>query len=64
MGYEILSTIRHFKFLLFGIAITSFSVVAQAPLDIRVALVIGNSAYVSAPALTNPSNDAKAITNI
>jgi hypothetical protein len=64
MGYEILSTIRRFKFLLFGIAITSFSVVAQAPLDIRVALVIGNSAYVSAPTLTNPSNDAKAITNI
>ena len=64
MGYEILSAIRRFKFLLFGVAITSFSVVAQAPLDIRVALVIGNSAYVSAPALTNPSNDAKAITNI
>ena len=27
----------------------------------RVALVIGNSAYVSVPELDNPSNDAKAV---
>jgi len=46
------------------VALTSFSVIAQAPIDIRIALVIGNSAYVNAPTLINPSNDAKAITNI
>lgn len=33
---------------------------AQAPLDIRVALVIGNSAYAGAP-LLNPANDARAM---
>jgi len=33
---------------------------AQAPLDIRVALVIGNSAYTNAP-LANPGNDARAM---
>jgi uncharacterized caspase-like protein len=31
---------------------------AQAPLDIRIALVIGNSAYALAP-LANPANDAR-----
>jgi uncharacterized caspase-like protein len=35
-----------------------FSAQAQAPLDIRIALVIGNSAYARAP-LANPSNDAR-----
>ena len=33
---------------------------AQAPIDLRVALVIGNAAYVAAP-LANPINDAKAM---
>ncbi len=33
---------------------------AQAPLDIRVALVIGNSSYANSP-LANPVNDAKAM---
>lgn len=33
---------------------------AQAPLDVRVALVIGNSAYLLAP-LVNPANDARAM---
>ena len=37
-----------------------FSVQAQAPLDIRIALVIGNSAYAGAP-LVNPANDARAM---
>ncbi|MBC7618467.1 MAG: caspase family protein [Candidatus Saccharibacteria bacterium] len=41
--------------------LATFGAVAQAPGDIRVALVIGNSAYTSAPALLNPSNDAKAM---
>ena len=35
-----------------------FSASAQAPLDIRMALVIGNSAYPAAP-LANPANDAR-----
>jgi len=37
------------------------SVSAQAPLDIRVALIIGNSAYLGIPALGNPANDARAM---
>ncbi len=39
----------------------TFSAVAQAPLDIRVALVIGNSAYANANPLANPANDARAM---
>jgi len=36
--------------------------VAQAPAaDIRIALVIGNSAYIGGAALANPANDAKAM---
>src|SRR5579872_1022736 len=34
---------------------------AAAEGDQRVALVIGNGAYVNAPALKNPANDAKAM---
>jgi Caspase domain len=34
---------------------------AQAPIDLRVALVIGNAAYPGAAALANPGNDAKAM---
>lgn len=34
---------------------------AYAAADKRVALVIGNGAYVAAPALKNPANDAKAV---
>ncbi len=37
-----------------------FSAQAQAPLDIRIALVIGNSAYPAAP-LLNPATDARAM---
>jgi uncharacterized caspase-like protein len=33
---------------------------AQAPIDLRVALVIGNAAYAATP-LVNPANDAKAM---
>ena len=42
------------------IAALCFSAQAQAPVDIRVALVIGNSAYAGAP-LINPANDARAM---
>jgi hypothetical protein len=34
---------------------------AQAPLDVRVALVIGNAAYPGNAALANPANDARAM---
>lgn len=44
-----------------GIAMLGFSAGAQAPLDVRVALVIGNSAYAGAAALPNPVNDARAM---
>ena len=36
---------------------------AQAPIDLRVALVIGNAAYAAAP-LANPINDAKAMSAV
>jgi Caspase domain len=36
---------------------------AQAPGDLRVALVIGNAAYAGNAALTNPGNDAKAMSD-
>lgn len=41
-------------------ALMALSASAQAPLDIRVALVIGNSAYPASP-LANPVNDARAM---
>jgi hypothetical protein len=39
------------------------SAAAQAPLDIRVALIIGNSAYLNSP-LVNPANDARAMSEV
>jgi hypothetical protein len=51
-------TIRPFLFFIF---LVTFSASAQAPLDIRVALVIGNSSYKEVPGLVNPQNDAKAM---
>ena len=42
-------------------ALGSWAVSAQAPLDIRIALVIGNSAYPGRAALLNPANDARAM---
>jgi len=52
------------KLYMVALALISFSVVAEAPLDVRVALVIGNSSYINAPALVNPKNDARAMTII
>ncbi|MCJ0763249.1 caspase family protein [Variovorax terrae] len=43
------------------ICLASVAAGAQAPGDARVALVIGNGAYASAPALPNPANDAGAM---
>lgn len=37
---------------------------AQAPLDVRVALIIGNSAYPGNMALVNPANDAQAMADV
>ncbi len=41
------------------LAMLAFHSSAQAPGDVRIALVIGNSAYAGNLALANPSNDAK-----
>jgi uncharacterized caspase-like protein len=45
----------------FFVAITVLVLNAPAAAERRVALVIGNSAYVNAPALRNPRNDAQAM---
>lgn len=42
----------------------SFCSTAQAPLDVRVALVIGNAAYQNIPALGNSTNDAKSMAQV
>lgn len=44
--------------------LAAVSVSAQAPLDVRVALIIGNSAYPGNMALVNPANDAKAMADV
>ncbi len=41
--------------------LATFPAIAQAPGDVRVALVIGNSAYGGDAALVNPVNDARAM---
>ena len=47
-----------------GSALAVISASAQAPLDIRVALIIGNSAYPGNMALVNPVNDARAMADV
>jgi hypothetical protein len=42
-------------------ALLAFAATAQAPVDIRIALVIGNGAYPGTAALANPANDAQAM---
>ena len=42
-------------------ALATFSAAAQAPPDVRVALVIGNAEYAGNAALANPANDARAM---
>lgn len=46
---------------LVGLALASFASVAQSPLDVRIALVIGNAAYKHVPALVNSGKDAKSM---
>ena len=50
--------IGHFMLVL---SLVTFSAAAQAPIDIRIALVIGNGAYAGSAALPNPVNDAQAM---
>ncbi|PIT77030.1 caspase domain-containing protein [Limnohabitans sp. G3-2] len=50
--------------LLLGGMFFSYSTNAEAPLDIRVALVIGNAAYKNVPALVNATNDAKSMSTV
>jgi uncharacterized caspase-like protein len=52
----------HFKLSAAFAALLAFSATAQAPGDVRIALVIGNAAYAGAAALVNPANDAAAMT--
>ena len=57
------SSLPHLRGLVLGFAFAAASADAQAPVDLRVALVIGNAAYAGAP-LLNPTNDAKAMTAV
>jgi hypothetical protein len=49
------------RWALAAVALATMAATAQAPGDIRIALVIGNSAYAGKAALVNPANDAAAI---
>lgn len=49
---------------LIGGLFLTYSSIAQAPLDARVALVIGNASYVNIPALGNSTNDARSMAHI
>lgn len=51
---------RALKLLIIATPLLTFSVSANAPINTRIALVIGNSAYANSP-LLNPVNDAKAM---
>jgi len=52
---------RQVKIALVAAAWLTASATAQAPQDVRIALVIGNSAYPGPAALVNPANDAQAM---
>ena len=56
---DVLATAR-LRALACGSVLVVASAQAQAPVDLRVALVIGNAAYAGAP-LLNPANDARAM---
>src|SRR6266852_241720 len=47
-----------------AVALGSLTNPSVAPAENRLALVIGNSAYQSVPALPNPANDAKAMAEL
>ncbi|MGE0675200.1 MAG: caspase family protein [Methylibium sp.] len=50
-----------FRHAIAALVLTTGAVSAQAPVDVRVALVIGNAAYPGPAALVNPVNDARAM---
>lgn len=52
-----INVLRLFALVLLALVVPA---IAQAPIDVRIALVIGNSAYPSSP-LVNPANDARAM---
>lgn len=57
--------VRHTMALLaLGGLFLSYSTSAEAPLDVRVALVIGNAAYKNVPALANATNDARSMATV
>ena len=55
--------ISFFRLAAMSAALATASVSAQAPSDARLALIIGNSAYASAP-LLNPANDAQTMSGV
>ncbi|MES2283630.1 MAG: caspase family protein [Pseudomonadota bacterium] len=57
------SALPAFKLAAVAATLAAVSVSAQAPADVRVALIIGNSAYANSP-LVNPANDAQAMADV
>ncbi len=57
------SALPAFKLAAVATTLAAVSVSAQAPGDVRVALIIGNSAYANSP-LVNPANDAQAMADV
>ena len=55
------SVLRRAVCFLAVLAALCFPALAQAPVDVRIALVIGNAAYAGSAALPNPVNDAQAM---
>ena len=53
---------KSFSLMILGGLFMSYSTNAEAPLDVRIALVIGNAAYKNIPQLGNSSNDARSMT--
>lgn len=64
MSWLRLNIQRPLSLLLVGVLFFAYSTNAQAPLDVRVALVIGNAAYKNVPALANATNDAKSMSSV
>ncbi len=54
------------RFPVFWLAVLAAAIILAAPASAapKVALVIGNNAYIHAPALSNPVNDAKAVAQV
>jgi chemotaxis protein histidine kinase CheA len=64
MSWLRLNIRRPLSLLFVGMLFLAYSTNAQAPLDVRVALVIGNAAYKNIPALANATNDAKSMSSV